>query len=174
MWFLDYFNIFALCEQFWKIQILVPFYVKKVPFWSPFCSKLGPLWVPFLQFLGPLEIVQPLWGIRSYDEGIVYSKQDSDGKWLIDDINMQVLFSSPPSITSVIYFILPVEVVGSWKQDAVPSLVLASPFSQHYIWPSPHWLPDNQKAKERESRGEEEIPNENPKSTTEIGRFSGW
>ena len=57
IWFLDYFNIFALCEQFWKIQILGPLLrQKRVPFGSPFCQKLGPLWVPFLQFLGPLVI----------------------------------------------------------------------------------------------------------------------
>ena len=47
IWFLDYFNIFALCEQFWKHWIWVPFYVVWVPFWSHFCSKVGPLWVPF-------------------------------------------------------------------------------------------------------------------------------
>ena len=51
--FLDYFNIFALCEQFWKIRILGPLLRQKG-------SPLGPLfaqnWVPFLQFLGPLVI----------------------------------------------------------------------------------------------------------------------
>ena len=53
IWFLDYFNIFALCEQFWKIRILGPLLRQKG-------SPLGPLfaknWVPFLQFLGPLVI----------------------------------------------------------------------------------------------------------------------
>ena len=53
IWFLDYFNIFALCEQLWKIRILGPLLRQKG-------SPLGPLfaknWVPFLQFLGPLEI----------------------------------------------------------------------------------------------------------------------
>ena len=42
--FLDYFNIFALCKQLWKIRILGPLLCQK---WSP----LGPLfaknWVPF-------------------------------------------------------------------------------------------------------------------------------
>ena len=61
-WFLDYFNIFTLCEQFWKNRIWVPFwvpfYVVWVPFWSPFCSKVGPLWVPFWFDLGPLLIVE--------------------------------------------------------------------------------------------------------------------
>ena len=56
-------------------------------------------------------------------------------KMIIDNINVQVLFSSPPS---VIYFILPVELVSFKKHDAVLNLVLSSPFSQHYIWPSPH------------------------------------
>ena len=51
---------------------------------------------------------------------------------------MQVLFSSPPSIPSIIYFILPVEVVSFIKQDAVLNLVLSSPISLLCIWPSPH------------------------------------
>ena len=55
IWFLDYFNIFALCEQLWKIRILGPLLRQKG-------SPLGPLfaknWVPFLQFLGPLVIVE--------------------------------------------------------------------------------------------------------------------
>ena len=46
------------------------------------------------------------------------SKYDSDG-----DINMQVLFSSPPSILSIIYFILTVDNVSFIKQDSfVPTL----------------------------------------------------
>ena len=53
IWFLDYFNILALCEQLWKIRILGPLLRQKG-------SPLGPLfakkWVPFLQFLGPLVI----------------------------------------------------------------------------------------------------------------------
>ena len=44
IWFLDYFNIFALCEQLWKIRILGPLLRQKG-------SPLGPLfaknWVPF-------------------------------------------------------------------------------------------------------------------------------
>ena len=51
---------------------------------------------------------------------------------------MQVLFYSPPSIASIIYFILPVEVVSFKKQDAVLNLVLSSPISLLCIWPSPH------------------------------------
>ena len=42
--FLDYFNIFALCEQFWKIRILGPLLRQKG---SPFCPKLGPLFTIF-------------------------------------------------------------------------------------------------------------------------------
>ena len=44
IWFLDYFNIFALCEQLWKNRILGPLLRQKG-------SPLGPLfaknWVPF-------------------------------------------------------------------------------------------------------------------------------
>ena len=58
-------------------------------------------------------------------------------KMIIDNINVQVLFSSPPSIPSVIYFILPVELVSFKKHDAVLNLVLSSP-SEPCIWPSPH------------------------------------
>ena len=47
--------IFALCEQFWKIQIFGPLFAQN--------------WVPFLQFLGPLEIVYQ-WRCR----GISYYK----------------------------------------------------------------------------------------------------
>ena len=39
--FLDYFNIFALCEQFWKNRIL-----------GPLLRRLGPLLVPFLLKIG--------------------------------------------------------------------------------------------------------------------------
>ena len=42
--FLDYFNIFALCEQFWKKRILGPLLRQKG---SPFCQKLGPLFTIF-------------------------------------------------------------------------------------------------------------------------------
>ena len=43
IWFLDYFNIFALCEQFWKIRILGPLLRQKalLPRWSPF-GDFGP------------------------------------------------------------------------------------------------------------------------------------
>ena len=43
IWFLDYFNIFALCEQLWTIRILGPLYVKNGPLWVPFFAKN---WVP--------------------------------------------------------------------------------------------------------------------------------
>ena len=55
--FLDYFNIFALCEQFWKIRILGPLLRQKgsplgplfaknwVPFGSPFYNFWVPLWL---------------------------------------------------------------------------------------------------------------------------------
>ena len=39
IWFLDYFNIFALCEQIWNIQILGPLLLKSG---SPFYN----FWVP--------------------------------------------------------------------------------------------------------------------------------
>ena len=65
------------------------------------------------------------------------------------------------------------EVVSSNKHGSFLNLVLFSPLTVPCIWPDPHWWPDNQKAKERGSRGEEEIANENPKSKTKIGRFSG-
>ena len=41
IWFLDYFNIFALCEQFWKSRTLGPLL-------GPLLHNLGPLLVPFL------------------------------------------------------------------------------------------------------------------------------
>ena len=56
IWFLDYFYIFALCEQFWKIRILGPllrqngsplgplFAKNWVPFGSPFYNFWVPLW----------------------------------------------------------------------------------------------------------------------------------
>ena len=49
IWFLDYFNIFALCEQFWKIRILGPLLRQKGSPWVPFLPKTG-------SPLGPLEI----------------------------------------------------------------------------------------------------------------------
>ena len=55
MWFCMSWLIFALCEQFRKIQIF-----------GPLCAQN---WVPFLQFLGPLEIVYQ-WRCR----GISYYK----------------------------------------------------------------------------------------------------
>ena len=51
---------------------------------------------------------------------------------------MQVLFSSPPSIPSIIYFILPVEVVSFKKQDAVLNLVLSSFLGRPCFRPSSH------------------------------------
>ena len=46
--FLDYFNIFALCEQFWKkMNFRSPFTSKRVSFGSPFCQKLCPLFTIF-------------------------------------------------------------------------------------------------------------------------------
>ena len=56
------------------------------------------------------------------------SKYDSDG-----DINMQVLFSSPPSIPSIIYFILPVNIVSFIKQDAVHHFLCDLSQAQCYI-----------------------------------------
>ena len=53
--FLDYFNIFALCEQFWKNWTLGPLLRQKR---SPFGPLFAQNWVPFLQYLGPLEIVE--------------------------------------------------------------------------------------------------------------------
>ena len=79
---------------------------------------------------------------------------------------MQALFSSTPSIPSVI-FITALPVVSAKKHDAVLNLVLSSPLSQLCIWPSPHWWPDNQKAKERGSREREDSG-----PTTKIGQFS--
>ena len=54
IWFLDYFNIFALCEQCWKFWILGPLLRQKgshlgPPFaknWVPFGSPFYNFWVP--------------------------------------------------------------------------------------------------------------------------------
>ena len=90
-----------------------------------------------------------------------------------DDINVynvQVLFSSPPSILSVIYYcitVLPVEVVSFKKHDAVLNLVLSSPLSHPCIRLA-RYKGDceektehlhTEKANERRTRGREEIPN---------------
>ena len=54
--------IFALCEQFWKIQIFGPLFAQN--------------WVPFLQFLGPLEI-----GEQWLTDGIT-SRTSCDAKYI--------------------------------------------------------------------------------------------
>ena len=57
--FLDYFNIFALSEQFWKNWTWVPFYVKKGPLLVPFLLKIGSpfynIWVPLRMWNSELK-----------------------------------------------------------------------------------------------------------------------
>ena len=55
--FLDYFNIFALCEQFWKIRILGPLLRQKGPLLVPFLLKTGsPLGPLFTIFGSPWDL----------------------------------------------------------------------------------------------------------------------
>ena len=54
--FLDYFNIFALCEQFWKIRILGPLLRQKgSPLGPPFAKNWVPFGSPFYNFWVPLR-----------------------------------------------------------------------------------------------------------------------
>ena len=127
-------------------------------------------------WLSPISTLSLNWGrSRKASQSI---NQKYCVKWFIDDIKYQcVKYAGPlpllqPSFYSISNYcisVLSVEVVSFKKQDALRNLVLSSPLSHPFIWPYSHWWLDNQKTKERGSRGEEDSG-----PTTKIAQFSGW
>ena len=106
-------------------------------------------------------------------------------KWYFGDIDvyMHLLFDMPPlcrhcSLKTLFFSVITVlllEVFGlNSKHDPALNLVLlSSNLSQPCIHQFPLWGPDDQKAKEKGSRGRKDSGGEDSRPTTKIGQFSG-
>ena len=87
IWFLDYFNIFALCEQLWKIRILGPLLrQKRSPLgplfaknWVPFGSPFYNFWVPLI--FGNSEEVGNIQTLQSSSSHQLAGDQLDQHKW---------------------------------------------------------------------------------------------